>query len=119
MLNDNIYENLLINNYPELSSDEYLQNLVQQTKDLYDSYIYNKDGWHIDNDTSYEVYMSGEMRDGLFYCYKIRIDFEFLDDMNDVVSQSMNIDFTTGNTFIMDDDFGCVYNQNFEDYKLY
>lgn len=119
-MNDGYYENLTYTNAPMLSSDEQTQKLVNMVWSYYDDFLYSRDGCGIDNDTSYEIFFDGIFENDVFYCYKIRINFEFLDEMNDVVSQVITVDFETGYVYINDDDYGLIrkeYNESFDIYE--
>ena len=118
-MNDGIYTDVLLESLPDVEENEYIQELIQSLFALYEEFLYNRDGSSIDNDTSWEIRISGEVSEGAFSPVKASIEFTFIDEMNDVVDQTLTADFTTGNIYIMDDDIGCVYNINDESYMLY
>ena len=117
MLNEGYSQNIYYNSEPDLYENETIQNLVSSVYDYYDNFLFNRSGYYTDEDTSYEIWIDVEKEDDVLYCYKIRIDFEFLDEMNEVVAQSIYVDFQTGNVTIMDDDYGCICNTNENDFN--
>ena len=114
-MDSNFYSRLALHN-SFLSEDEFLLGVESSLLDFYDSYLYGKEGYHIDEDTSYTTYISGEVADGMFYCSVMLIEFEYVDEMNQIVSQSLRVELSTGNTTINDDDNGCVYKQTINEF---
>ena len=118
-MDNGFYENLTYKNIPSLAQDEELQNLVNMVWNYYDNFLYEKDGCGIDNDTSYEMFFDGDFVDNYFYCTKMRINFEFLDEMNDVISQLITVNFEDGYVYINDDDDGLIHKKYIEEFDIY
>jgi hypothetical protein len=113
------YENLTLESVPELKDDEILQSLIDDVWNFYNEFLYNKNNYYVDDDTSYEIFFNGDFQNSYFYCSKIQINFEFLDEMNDVVSQMIIVDFDSGMVYITDDDYGLIYKRYIEKFDIY
>lgn len=118
-MKNGIYENVLLNSIHGMENDSCINNLVKSLYELYNGFLYIRDGSGIDADTSCEIRISGEAADGVFSPSEASLEFSFIDEMNYAVTQTLTANFLTGNIFIMDDDEGCIYNINDESYKLY
>ena len=116
-MDNGFYENISMEN-PELETDGYMQELKESVTGYFNDFICGRDGEEPGPDASCSAYVSGEECDGVFYCSKMRVEFEYLDEMNSVVNQSIYVDFETGDVVINDDDMGCLYRDNVQEFNL-
>lgn len=118
-LKNGLYSNLLIHNYSELKEDEYLSNIVSEIKTFYDTFLKNSNEEGIDNDTSCEVRMDGEIDNNVLYPSKACLEFSFIDELNHEVCQTVTVNFMDGSINIFDDDVGFIYSGTNEEFNLY
>lgn len=97
-----------------------LRELEQMLLDCYDEFLYQRDGYHMDEDTTYETLLSGMMyEDGTFSPDTMTINIDFIDEMNEVVSQTVFVDFHSGDITISDDDYGIMHRETNDSFLLY
>lgn len=118
-MDNGVYSNVRISSFPEIMKDEYIEEIICKIRNFYNDFLLSGGESGIDSDTSCEMSMDGEMADGVFYPSKASFEFGFVDEMNSEVSQTVSIDFMTGNIFVVDDDRGCIYRGENEMFKLY
>ena len=117
-MDDGFYKNLNLNN-ENLADCKDAQEIESAVLDYYDNFLYNRDGFGMDNDTSYDTYVSGVMKNGVFYCSEMTIEVEYLDEMNETVSHTVYVDFATGDVSITDDDLGIIHHDINSDFELF